>query len=399
MGRKQAMAAPGGAAVDPYLKGVVRVACGSRQLQFRVPHSVFSSDRLDPGTKLLLDHLPTGEPGTFLDLGCGYGALGLTVAAWYPGAQGLLVDRDLLAVRWAARNAADQGATRATVRGGVGFRGFQAGDGPFDLVLCNVPARVGEQVLTAFLHGGITRLATGGELRIVVIRDLVPAVATASAALGVAARHIAEGDNHVVFAWSAPDPAPTAAPPEPLATYERDTVELALPEPLTLRRPTDLADEPHRLARAIPFLAECMPRTQPRSVLAWRCGYGLLPALLLLRFPEAQVVAADRDLLGLEMTAANGAAAGPRLHCQPAIEPQEIRRDGGFDLVVGELLPALGDAATRHELAQLARLLAKGGSGLLAARASQWRTLERPAPPPRVFPMGTREDVTLLALR
>src|SRR5262249_42603871 len=93
------------AALGPYARGrLMEKAPGFPTLALDVPWDVFSSQRIDEGTLLLLRHLPEGQPSSFLDLGCGYGALGLPVAARWPAARALLIDRDLLAVAGSAHN-------------------------------------------------------------------------------------------------------------------------------------------------------------------------------------------------------------------------------------------------------------------------------------------------------
>src|SRR4051812_6838423 len=52
-----------------------------RRFRFQTAPGLFSTDRIDDGTRLLLAHLPETAPATVLDVGCGYGALGLPVAA------------------------------------------------------------------------------------------------------------------------------------------------------------------------------------------------------------------------------------------------------------------------------------------------------------------------------
>jgi len=133
------------AALGPYARGrLVEKALG-QTLALDVPWDVFASQGIDDGTLLLLQHLPEGEPASLLDLGCGYGALGLPVAARWPSARCLLVDRDLLAVAASAHNAAALGLFNAEVRPGLGYREL-AGE-RFDWVLCNVPARIGPRAI------------------------------------------------------------------------------------------------------------------------------------------------------------------------------------------------------------------------------------------------------------
>ena len=98
-------------------------------------------------------NLPDVAPQSLLDLGCGYGAIGLTLAARHPAARALLVDRDLLAVRAAAHNARTLGLGNVEVRPSLGYRDVPASL-RFDLVLCNVPARIGPRAIAYFLDAG-----------------------------------------------------------------------------------------------------------------------------------------------------------------------------------------------------------------------------------------------------
>lgn len=376
---------------DPLLKRRLSLARAGRRLSFDVPHSVFATERIDEGTLLLLDHLPDGEPGTFLDLGCGYGALGLTVAGFFPRARGLLVDRDLLAVEFCRRNAEAQAAVNVATRGSLGFRGVAATE-RFDWVLCNVPARAGEAALESFLLGARARLTPGGELRIVVIGDLAPLVLRIAGRLGLAATGAAAGANHVVF----------SIPPGPgedrgLEVYERDRIDVA---GLSLVRPTDLADAPGRLAAAIPLLAECLPARAPQRILVFRCGYGLLPLLALRRYPLAHVVATDRDLLATAFTRRNCAGDAARLEVVEHQGLDGVAAAGPFGLVLGELSAPLGADATLAELAAARRLLAPDGRGLILAGAGQWRSALRPAAAGLgITLLGARPPAALLALR
>src|SRR5207237_8404196 len=121
-------------------------------------------------------------------LGWGYVAVGLAIAARWPFARSLLVDRGLLAVAASAHNARALGLANVEVRPGLGYRDL-AGE-RFDWVLCNVPARIGERAIRYLLEGG---RALAGETRVVVIRDLAPVVEKL-------ARHVARGRRHDVLA-------------------------------------------------------------------------------------------------------------------------------------------------------------------------------------------------------
>jgi 16S rRNA (guanine1207-N2)-methyltransferase len=381
---------------DPYFRTTLSIAWGGRRLRLRVPHSIFSSQRIDDGTRLLLDHLPSGEPRLLLDLGCGYGALGLPVAARFPGARGLLVDRDLLAVEYCRRNAALEGIGNVEVGPSLGY-GAVPHSRTFDWILANVPARAGGRVFGHFLAEGAARLAPGGEVRLVVIAPLAEAVEEAARAWGIEVRRAAASPRHVVFAAADPGRGPTG---EGLEVYGRDAIEVALPEKLRLLRPTDLADEPHRLPTAIPLLASRLPEAPPARVLVFRCGYGLVPALALARWPAARVAALDRDLLGIAYTKLNCADAADRLETIEAVEVAAAAPRGPFDLVLGELSPPNGTAANVREVEDARSLLAPGGRALILGLLKQWReTLGPRAEALGLRLLESREAVALIEAR
>jgi 16S rRNA (guanine1207-N2)-methyltransferase len=365
---------------DPYLQSRLHLRRGSRSVHYLAPHSLFSSHRLDHGTLLLLDHLPQGEPGSFLDLGSGYGVLGLEVAARHPKARGLLVDRDLLAVEYSKRNADLQGARSVEARPSLGYRDLPPDRGPFDWILSNFPARAGEPVLEHFLAGGRARLTPGGEMRIVVIAPLAPAVVRAAGSLGFPVEMPARSRSHAVFrfpAFAGGEPSPGRESGEEV--YERDCIRLRLPEELRLVRPSDLADEPHRLSRAIPLLAARLAAPEGARVLVFRSGYGLLPALVLSRIPGSRILAQDRDLLATAFTRRNCAAWGSRLEVEERTFLPAPSAPGGFDLVLGELSPPLGPRATLLEIQRAREALAPEGRGLILGLLKQWKEFLKPA--------------------
>src|SRR5438128_8646689 len=167
-------------ALGPYARTQLTVRALGLALALDVPADVFATRAIDQGTLLLLRNLPERAPGSFLDLGCGYGALGLPIAARHPQARGLLVDRDLLAIRTAAHNARALGLSNVEARPGLGYRDLPDGAAPFDLLLCNVPARIGQRAIAYLLEAGRSLLAPSGELRAVVIRDLRESVETSA---------------------------------------------------------------------------------------------------------------------------------------------------------------------------------------------------------------------------
>lgn len=144
---------------------------GGRTLEFRSTWGLFSPREIDEGTRLLLDHLHI-EPGDdCLDLGCGYGPIGLTLAALAPQGRTLLVDKDFVAVDYANRNARLNRLDNAEARLSNGFDQIEP-ERRFDLIASNVPAKVGKELLALLLHDAHARLRPGGRLYLVTINGL-----------------------------------------------------------------------------------------------------------------------------------------------------------------------------------------------------------------------------------
>ncbi len=345
-------------ALGPYARGrLVEKALG-QTLALDVPWDVFASQAIDDGTLLLLDHLPASAPASVLDLGCGYGPLGLPVAARFPEARCLLVDRDLLAVRASAHNAAALGLRNAAAQPGLGYR--ELAQQRFDWVLCNVPARIGPRAIRYLLEGG---RALGAETRVVVIRDLCPAVE----GLGLRGlAHVARGKRHDVFSLAAGEARIDFLDEE---VYARDQTTF---QGLVLSRPWDASEDPAH-QRALAALADSLPRTAPARALSFRAGYGALPLFLKSRFPRSQIAAQERDLLDAAFLRRNARTLSLELSVRETLFPAEGLTPASFDLVTGELSSPAGPAVAARELQDALDLLSPGGEALILATGKQER--------------------------
>lgn len=338
-----------------------------KTFRFTTAPGLFSADRVDDGTRLLLEHLPTFEPRRVLDLGCGYGALGLPIAARFPNARFVLADRDTLAVEFSRRNAESNGLTNVEARPSLGYRDVD--DGEWDWVLCNVPARIGDQAIAYILGEGARRLAAGGELRVVVIRDLGPVVERIAAERKWDVQRRADGARHLIYSLGH---VTLDAPMEQEAIYLRDRVSVGGME---LERPHDISEDPGHLKDALPLLLELLPKTPPKSALVWRGGYGAAAITLAKRGSKVTVV--DRDLLATTFTRRNAGELSLELRegwTLSEARPSEER----FGLFVGEFHASAGEDANAADVLESVRLLDKGGQALwmgLTRQAKGW--LER----------------------
>ncbi len=129
---------------------------------------VFSFDHLDAGTALLLQHLKVQSTERVLDIGCGWGAIGLA-AAVMGATQVDLVDSNLLAVAATQRTIANTGYTNLRALPSDALSAVA--DQRYDLIVTNPPFHAGKPInydaATAFIAGAQTLLTSGGRLLLV----------------------------------------------------------------------------------------------------------------------------------------------------------------------------------------------------------------------------------------
>ena len=140
------------------------------EFRFHSTWGLFSPRAVDEGSRLLIEQLEIQPGDTCLDLGCGYGPIGLAMARLASEGKVYMVDRDFLAVEYALKNAKINKLANCLVRLGNGFDGLE--ETKFDVVAANLPAKVGKELLYILLSDAKRRLRSGGKLYVVTVSGL-----------------------------------------------------------------------------------------------------------------------------------------------------------------------------------------------------------------------------------
>ena len=134
-------------------------------LSFRTDAGVFSKGEVDTGTRLLLEALPEEMSGDILDLGCGWGVIGISIARKWPGTRVTMADVNTRALDLSRENAKRNRAEVTCVESD----GMAALEGQgFDAVVTNPPIRAGKQVIYKMFADAARSLKPGGALYLVI---------------------------------------------------------------------------------------------------------------------------------------------------------------------------------------------------------------------------------------
>lgn len=146
-----------------------------RPLTLHSTWGLFSPRDIDAGTLMLLDHLDPPRPDSHIvDLGCGYGPIGLSQAAVEPTTRVTLLDKDFVACRYAEANAQRNRLNNVEVllSNGLSAMPDSRFGTRFDRLLSNVPAKVGKELWSIMLLDAWRGLNPGGDIWFVSINGL-----------------------------------------------------------------------------------------------------------------------------------------------------------------------------------------------------------------------------------
>ena len=336
-------------------------------LTFRVSQSLFSSHQIDVGTLRLLktmQYLTFEQDAKILDIGCGYGTIGLTLAKRYPDSLVHMVDRDALAINYVQQNTTLNDLNNCISYGSLGFEKVVERD--FDLIISNIPGKAGENVITALLEDACLFLKPNGVVAVVVVSPLEGLVASVLEQSGIEVLHHSVYKGYVVFHYRFTSTYPIKPSIQKLedGLYHRASVALSLDEfDIDIETAYGLPEFDsldYQTDFLIKVLVALAPKTV-RNVVVYNPGQGYIPVILWRMLNPEKLTLVSRDLLSVRYAGQNllkNGYPGERIvqhhqvtwdlkqnDTQPSTDPQ-------VDFVVGILRDDEGPEVSAHIVKQ-----------------------------------------------
>ncbi len=149
---------------------LVKAELCEQPMQFSTTWGLFSPRTIDDGSRLMLDHIKVNRDDNCLDIGCGYGPLGLTIAKLAPEGKTTLVDKDFVAIEYTEKNIKLNRLSNCETFLSNGLN--QVGSRKFNLIVSNIPAKVGNELLSLFMIDALNHLEPDGRFYVVTITGI-----------------------------------------------------------------------------------------------------------------------------------------------------------------------------------------------------------------------------------
>ncbi len=146
--------------------GLIHTNLRDKPFTFLTASSVFSKKRVDTGTRLLIETMVLPQVGYVLDVGCGYGAVGIAAATFKPRLRVIMTDVNARAVHLAKLNIEKNQATNAEARCGCLYEPVK--EVTFDCILSNPPVSAGMGTVKAMITEAPKIMADKATLQMVV---------------------------------------------------------------------------------------------------------------------------------------------------------------------------------------------------------------------------------------
>lgn len=332
---------------NPYYKKTISYKFGNHNLEFMVSQDLFSSQVVDNGTQRLLRTLLFEKIDSFekaLDLGCGYGPIGIVLKKICPQSEVHMVDRDALALVYAKANVEFNNVNdKVSVYGSLGYDEVLGTD--FDLIVSNIPAKVGEHVLTHIVKDARYHLKRNGKAIIVVIDaidEYIHKELTTDESIVITYERSWPG-HHVYHYRFRPESAQSSTSNKSAferGQYNRGQSEFKFKNTKFSIKTTFHLPEFDQLSYETSLLLTALSsiNSQSQDVLVFNPGQGYVPLAIAHAFHPTELYLVDRDLQALKVSQENLVNSGYpteniTLHHQVGIGVENKT----FDLIAGIL--------------------------------------------------------------
>lgn len=136
------------------------------KLRFNTDAGVFSKTGIDFGSRVLIEALEIDATAQVLDVGCGYGPIGITAAMLASEGHVTMIDINERAIELALENAKLNGVSNVSVLQSDLFE--RVADLKFDVMITNPPIRAGKDVVHRIFEEGVKLLQPGGSMWVVI---------------------------------------------------------------------------------------------------------------------------------------------------------------------------------------------------------------------------------------
>ncbi len=384
--------------IDSFTHKIVRRKRRNSDLNLRTSQSLFSAHAVDPGTNLLLRTIASSRNDSFehcLDVGCGYGVLGLSLVAQGIAREVTLIDRDAMALEFARINATENEIKNITFVGSLGLDGLS--DGDFDLIVSNLPGKAGDQVLRQIILSSMSSLRSGGEFWAVVVKPLWAGIEQLLEEHGIGSQQVSHGPRHTVFGISRDDDAQlsevSAGFPD---EYFRGQVQFEVSGHAYTIQTSHGLPEFDELSYSSQLLLDQLYQWRKRkfaNAAVFNVTHGYVPLALLAADMIDVLHISDRDLLSLQTTEMNLSSAGfnrsaiTRHHIVPWLPVEDTK----YNLVAGTLRGDEPREALKIGLESVKAGVARGGIALIAGGSTPVTRMQDSLAKARGFQVVARE--------
>lgn len=368
---------------DLPIKKPVSLSWRGATLTLDVAQDLFSSHQVDRGSRLLLDSLDVEAfpvRGTAADFGCGYGVLGIAWQSLLPEWTMWYVDRDALAVAFSRHNVnqlTKPARELARFSCDIFLPYVESG---YQLVLWNVPGKIGREVIAGLLDAAVDALAANGVLAVVVVHPLADLFTEGGGRADAVVTLVDRGKEHTVVHIQRSTGVVASREPFGEGLFDRPAHRFAAGDEQWELVPVIGLPEYDSLAHATMVAANAMSSLQnDKAVGRWTViepGAGHLAVLASLLWPDAVGEVFGRDALAIKATAR---AVGSRVALEAATVwgVRELWGRPPSDVIVAALPEqAQADELAVH-LAALGGCLAPEGVLVLHGRSTEVSRIER----------------------